>query len=164
VESGKKNHPIIEVTWYGAKAFALFYGFDLPTEAEWEYACRAGTTSIYYLGEDESDLARAGWYYGNANDGTHPIGQKEPNSWGFCDMHGNVWEWCHDLYDIDYYSSSPSHNPAGAEDGPFRVVRGGGWFNDSGSCRSSNRNNIAHDADTDGLGLRVVRRESGITY
>jgi len=163
VESGLENHPVIEVTWYGAKAFALSYGFDLSTEAEWEYACRAGTTTTYNLGNDESDLARAGWYYGNAYDWTHPVGQKELNAWGLCDMHGNVWEWCHDWYDVDYYSSSPMHNPTGAENGSYRVVRGGCWFNDPSGCRSANRNDVVPDGDTDGLGIRVVRRGSGMT-
>jgi len=164
VKSGMENHPVIEVTWYGAKAFALCYGFDLSTEAEWEYACRAGTTTTYNLGNEESDLARAGWYYGNAYDGTHPVGQKELNASGLCDMHGNVWEWCHDWYDKDYYSSSPIHNPTGVEKGSYRVVRGGCWFNDSSGCRLANRNGVDPDGDTDGLGIRVVRRESGITY
>ena len=158
VKSGMENNPVIEVTWYGAKAFALCYGFDLSTEAEWEYACRAGTTTTYNMGNEESDLARAGWYYENSDDGTHPVGQKELNAWGLCDMHGNVWEWCHDWYDKDYYSSSPAHNPAGAEKGPYRVVRGGCWFNDSSVCRSANRNGVDPDGDTDGLGIRVVRR------
>ena len=111
--------------------------YRLPTEEEWEHACRAGTTTDYYTGDSEADLARAGWYYDNSGDKTHPVGQKEPNAFGLYDMHGNVWEW----------TSTSS--------GSDRVIRGGGWYIGS-NCESSSCHNYSphlHDYD---LGFRVV--------
>lgn len=103
---------------------------DLPTEAEWEYACRAGTTTEYYTGDTGSDLSRATtWYYPDDYEGlrtTHPVGKKEPNVFGLYDMHGNVCEWCADWYGGDYYAKSCSRDPQGPPDGFFRVFRGGG--------------------------------------
>jgi formylglycine-generating enzyme required for sulfatase activity len=100
-------------------------GFRLPTEAEWEYACRAGTATEYYWGNDiNGDYA---WHAGNSEGTTHPVGQKKPNAWGLYDMSGNVWEWCNDLFDKLYYSSSPKHAPKGAASGLTRAVRGGSW-------------------------------------
>ncbi|MFC1573764.1 formylglycine-generating enzyme family protein [Candidatus Latescibacterota bacterium] len=176
VESGKGNNPVILVKWYGAKAFSHYYGFDLPTEAEWEFACRAGIETYFYTGNDLSsngetstDLDKSGWYWDNSDTGgdipfTQPVGLKEPNAWGLYDMHGNVWELCHDLYEIEYYSSSPSENPTGSLDGTFRVSRGGSWGMSAKSCRSASRSMYWPDIGYNNLGFRVVRRPGGVTY
>jgi len=134
--------------------------FSLPTEAEWEYACRAGTTTKYYTGNADADLGRAGWHSGssgNSGNVTHPVGQKEPNSFGLFDMHGNVWEWCRDLYQKNYYARSPLSDPRGPSSGGLHVVRGGAWGNDARHCRSANRRGDNRPGIND-FGLRVVAR------
>ena len=133
-------------------------GFRLPTEAEWEYACRAGSTTTYNLGDAESDLARAGWYRSNSSSKTHPVGGKTPNIWGLYDMHGNVWEWCYDWSGA--YTSGSVTNPTGPS-GSSRVYRGGCW-GDGGDvnsiCQSACRDgNIPSDWNSY-VGFRVVRR------
>ena len=118
--------------------------YRLPTEAEWEYACRAGTTTAYYFGDDASELSDYGWWggfigNGNAKDEqyAHRVGQKKPNAWGLYDMHGNVWEWCSDWY--GEYSGGSVTDPTGADTGSDRVNRGGGWYGFPRSARSANR-------------------------
>ena len=130
-------------------------GYRLPTEAEWEYAARAGTTTAYWSGTSESDLARAGWYSANSGSTTHPVAQKAANAWGLYDVHGNVWEWVHDWYGP--YGSGAATNPTGASTGSFRVNRGGSWSYDAQYCRSADRNgNTPGDRDYY-LGFRPSR-------
>ena len=157
-----KESPMDTVSWYDAQAFCkkvteqTKQAVRLPTEAEWEYACRAGTASTYHSGDTEADLARAAWYSGNSKDMTHPVGRKEPNVFGLYDMHGNVWQWCQDWYRYDYYSKSPAENPEGPAQDAARVFRGGSWANDPRYCRSACRNWYVPDGCSDLVGFRVV--------
>lgn len=130
-------------------------GYRLPTEAEWEYACRAGTTTDYYWGDIiNGDYC---WYYDNSNNTIHSVGQKKPNEFGLYDMSGNVWEWCWDWYGHDYYKVSPSDNPAGPAEGLVRVVRGGGLDYYSATCRSACRHTYGPDGTDYRTGFRPVR-------
>jgi formylglycine-generating enzyme required for sulfatase activity len=113
--------------------------FQLPSEAQWEYACRAASTSQYCFGDDVTRLGEYAWYDNNSGSKTHPVGEKKPNAWGLYDMHGNVWEWCQDWYDGGYYAKSPMDDPAGPATGSNRVDRGGGWDAVAGRCRSAGR-------------------------
>ena len=144
-------------------------GYRLPTEAEWEYACRAGTTTDYAFGADDRQLAQYGWFADNANKQTHPVGQKKPNAWGLYDMYGNVAEWCNDVYEKDSYKDGPASNPRGPQDrpqeSPRRVLRGGAWNSRADDCRSSSRSGQdpgSEDAcfHRDMIGFRCVRRAS----
>ncbi len=135
----------------------------LPTEAEWEYSCRAGTTTTYYSGDAEADLGRVAWYGVNSTNTTHPVGQKEANAFGLYDMHGNVWQWCQDWYGEDYYSKSPVENPQGPDQGTGRLLRGGGWSgNPSVDCRSAGREWLFFPlARGSYVGFRVVMPAGG---
>ena len=134
------NLPVEEVSWNDCQEFiqkvnaALNCGARLPTEAEWEYACRAGTSGAY---GGTGELDELGWYDKNSGDKTHPVGQKKPNAWGLYDMHGNVWEWCSDWYG-DYPSGSVT-DPTGPSSGSSRVLRGGSWGCNARDCRSASR-------------------------
>jgi formylglycine-generating enzyme required for sulfatase activity len=116
-------------------------GYRLPTEAEWEYACRAGNKTKYFFGNDPSKLTDYAWLEQNSGGKPHPVGQKQPNPWGLYDMNGNVWEWCNDFYQVDYYQQSPKENPQGPDAGETKVVRGGAWKFSADSCRSGYRYN-----------------------
>ena len=111
--------------------------FALPTEAQWEYACRARSTTHYCFGDSEDELGEYALYEKNSGDKTHPVGEKKPNAWGLYDMHGNVYEWCQDWYDHRYYANSPVDDPTGPSGGSDRVVRGGGWVGPAKCCRSA---------------------------
>ena len=113
--------------------------FFMPTEAQWEYACRAGSTTRYCFGDDEAELDDYAWYEANSQGTTHPVGQKKPNGLGLHDMSGNVWEWCADWYDENYYKNSPKNNPRGPSSGSMRVLRGGSWNNSPGGVRTASR-------------------------
>ena len=118
-------------------------GFRLPTEAEWEYACRAGTTTLFYNGNTEKNLAKAGWYTGNSGGKTHPVAQKEPNAWGLYDMHGNVFEYCDDNWvpNMCYgrYLTEEDSTPVYHYYFDQRITRGGDWFSEPSVCRSATR-------------------------
>ena len=114
-------------------------GYRLPTEAEWEYVCRAGSEDDYHFGPNPNRLGDSAWYKDNASKKTQPVGQKSPNAWGIFDMHGNVAEWCNDMYAEDYYADSPRGNPRGAADSETYVLRGGAWNCSPESCRASYR-------------------------
>jgi formylglycine-generating enzyme required for sulfatase activity len=116
-------------------------GYRLPTEAEWEYAARAGTTTVYSFGESDVELGRHAWFQANSGGKPHPVRQRKPNAWGLYDMHGNVWEWCNDFYKPDYYLESPAKDPKGPDSGDKKVVRGGCWNSTPDACRSAYRYN-----------------------
>jgi formylglycine-generating enzyme required for sulfatase activity len=130
--------------------------FRLPTEAEWEYACRAGGRGRYGFGDDESQLAKYAWYSSNSDGHPHPVGWKKPNPWGLYDMHGNVAEWCQDRYGADYYQHSPAEDPPGPATGLQRVVRGGDWCGLPMDAQSAQRNHVKADERNNHLGLRIV--------
>src|SRR5260370_5647999 len=113
----------------------------MPTEAEWEYGCRAGSPSRYPFGDNEADLGEYAWFDGNSGSKTHPVGQKRPNRWGLYDMLGNVWEWCQDGYDPEYYKKSPRDDPPGPSqpEASSRILRGGSWLTVPGNCRPAYR-------------------------
>jgi formylglycine-generating enzyme required for sulfatase activity len=131
-------------------------GFRLPTEAEWEYACRAGTRTRWSHGDNEAGLAAVAWYDKNAQNTTHPVGSKRANPWGLHDLHGNVWEWCWDWFDVSFYASSPPVDPKGPPPGKHRVLRGGGGGNTANWCRSAYRNRRHPDVRNGNWGFRVV--------
>ena len=154
------NLPVETVSWEDATAFCKKVSekaglmVRLPTDAERECACRAGTTTTYYTGDGDADLARAAWYDVNSGGKTHPVGQKESNAFGLYDMHGNVWEWCQDWYEA--YKPGAVVNQQGPPEGQFRVLRGGSWSFVARFCRSAYRY-WANPGDRDYyFGFRVV--------
>ena len=185
---GNPNNPVDSVPWLDAVRFCNqlsereglkpFYeisgetvlvpgwngtGYRLPTEAEWEYACRAGTATRFSFGDDEASLGEFSWFAGNADNsggGTHEVGQKRANDFGLHDMQGNVWEWCWDWYAADYYKESPVDDPRGPSQPPFRVFRGGCWVKSPAHCRPACRQWGAPDQCFMG-GFRVARVQSG---
>lgn len=148
---GDSNRPVEKLTWFDAEAYCAAvsarerqdgrlpagYEYRLPTEAEWEYACRAGTTNLFGFGDDAQAADAFAWTLENSESTTHPIGLKRPNPWGLCDMHGNVWEWCRDWFAP--YSTNPVVDPVGPAAGKFKVFRGGGWNQEIQYARSANR-------------------------
>ena len=166
---GSKN-PVETVNWDDAVSFckklsempeekAAGRSYRLPTEAEWEYACRAGSTTSYSFGETAESLGEYAWYDQNAGNKTRLVGEKKPNRWGLYDMHGNVWEWCQDWY-ADHPPDALTH-PQGPNEGSKRVLRGGGWYNDAGYCRSADRHGYNPLNHLNSLGFRVALSPSG---
>jgi formylglycine-generating enzyme required for sulfatase activity len=178
---GSDDLPAEQVSWYDAVAFcnALsakeghtpYYriegrkvevferdatGYRLPTEAEWEYACRAGTTGRYHFGSDAETIDLYAWHAKNSHERSHPVGQKRANNFGLFDMHGNLWEWCGDWLSANYYKESPVIDPAGPSKGGRCVYRGGSWNHDPRDCRSATRHNIPPERQDSRLGFRVA--------
>ena len=182
------SHPVVNVTWNDAIAFCEWLSvkegkkYRLPTEAEWEYTCTAGTSTRFFTGDVPARLAG----YGNMqdtsfeakfptvdlakhpsvpfNDGwgfTSPAGRFKPNPFGLHDMHGNVWEWCSDWYGSEYYASSPESDPQGISSGSRRVLRGGSWHNAASLCRSALRIHLDPSSRFNSLGFRLVLSPSG---
>lgn len=156
------KHPMVYVTYNDAVAYCNWlgeeYGGDwrLPTEAEWEYAARGGNKKERYTYSGGNDLDRVGWYADNAGGQTNSVGRKSPNGLGIYDLSGNVYEWCRDWYDQDYYFNSPQSNPRGSTSGSFRIVRGGSWNNSAASCRVAIRTDFLPSASYKITGFRVV--------
>jgi formylglycine-generating enzyme required for sulfatase activity len=178
--SQSDSHPVVNVSWNDAMEFCNWLShkegktYRLPTEAEWEYACRAGTTTRYFHGDDSEGLEKVGNVADadfesqfpelegviKDSDGyayTSPAGSFVPNSFGLYDMHGNVWEWCADWYAPEHYAKSPTDNPGGPAAGEERVYRGGGWFNCARGCRSASRSGSAPENRNLTLGFRISR-------
>jgi formylglycine-generating enzyme required for sulfatase activity len=160
--TGDLRRPVERVSWDDVMAFCKKltereraagtlppgYEYTLPTEAQWEYACRAGTTEAF-----AGELDAMAWYSANSGGSTHPVATKEPNHWGFHDMHGNVLEWCKDEYGD--YPTGPVTDPQGASEGSIRVRRSGSWYDAAVNCRSANRGRGGPEARIDALGFRL---------
>jgi formylglycine-generating enzyme required for sulfatase activity len=162
--------PVEQVSWHDATNYCAALtaqervagrlpansAYRLPTEAEWEYACRAGTTTRFYYGDDPgyTNLNNYAWFVDNSNDATQPVGQLLPNGWGLYDTSGNVWEWCRDWYDL--YSGGSLTDPQGPATGTNRVVRGGAYYQGAQYCRSARRFRSTPDFTYSGFGFRVV--------
>lgn len=154
------------IRWDDAMAFCRALSiaegrkYRLPTEAEWEYACRAGTQTAYSFGDSESQLKDYAWYSWNGEAAgdtyAHRAGIKHPNLWGLYDMHGNVWEWCSDWYSSEYYSNSPSIDPQGPSTGEMRVRRGGSWRKYPDQCRSASRSGASPGYYGGDVGFRIA--------
>jgi formylglycine-generating enzyme len=176
------EHPVVNISWNDAVAFCKWLSkkegktYRLPTEAEWEYACRAGTTTRYSSGDDPETLAKVGNVADatlktkfpdrtgmiKAQDGyvfTSPVGKFKPNAFGLYDMHGNAFQWCSDWYGAEYYASSPANDPAGPDSGIHRVNRGGSWFNGPSFARSACHVRNSPVDRNNSLGFRVARTQ-----
>ena len=170
--------PVEKVSWNDCQEFCKKTGLSLPTEAQWEYACRAGTTTAYHSGDTEADLAQVAWFYLNSGHKdlpagtewerdklkgwgcrTHPVGAEKPNDFGLHDMHGNVAEWCVDVYDAVYYSKAASRNgdKACTSGSGIRVTRGGSWSILAGRCRSAGRGGLRPVIRGISFGFRPLR-------
>jgi formylglycine-generating enzyme required for sulfatase activity len=159
---GDANRPVETVSWEEVQKFIEKLNakeggtkYRLPTEAEWEYTARAGSTTAYSFGDDSGQLSKYAWFGANAGNTTHPVGQLQPNAWGLYDMYGNVWEWVQDWYGA--YAAEPVTDPQGPASGSGRVIRGGSWRDDAGYCRSAYRGSDAPGYRYDHLGFRLLR-------
>jgi formylglycine-generating enzyme required for sulfatase activity len=173
LHTGPKN-PVDDITFVGAQrllgklnAKIKIHGwrFALPTEAQWEFACRAGSTTMYCFGNDATELREYAWYNDNSGGKTHPVGEKRPNAWGLYDMHGNVGEYCRDMFDRNYYRSSPEIDPTGPTRGADHVLRGGNFLTTAVCCRSSFRywGLLGAKAGCQGLRVALVERDESTT-
>jgi formylglycine-generating enzyme required for sulfatase activity len=160
----QEGGPVERVSWDQADRFCRKLSeikggvYRLPTEAEWEYACRAGSQERFYFGNDPaySQIEQYAWYSENSDSSTHPVGEKKPNSFGLYDMHGNVSEWCRDWYAADCYNHSVTADPLCLQNGKSRVIRGGNWFQEARFCRSASRSDCGPYYIRNYVGFRVV--------
>ena len=160
---GNPNLPVEQVSWNNVQEFIQKLNkmektdkYKLPTEAQWEYAARAGTPTMFYTGNSADDLSRAGWYGKNSDNRTHPVGQKVPNAWRLYDIHGNISEWVQDLF--GEYSAGSVIDPEGSSSGPYRVCRGGSWNSSATQCRLANRHcNSPNYEDNKYVGFRLIK-------
>ncbi|MCP4687537.1 MAG: formylglycine-generating enzyme family protein [Desulfobacterales bacterium] len=154
----KPGRPVVGVNWNEAKSFAQWAGLRLPSESEWEYACRADGAGVYNLGDSEKDLDRAAWYKKNSGERTHVVGKKEPNGFGLYDMHGNAWEWVEDDWH-DTFDGAPNDQQSWCDEerAMYRVVRGGGWDGAPRFCRSAVRGYLPADFRDYYLGFRLCK-------
>ena len=156
----KDKLPVEQVSWEDCQEFIRRLNgqgegiYRLPTEAEWEYACRAGTTTARFFGEDAGQLDAYAWYDGNSEGKTHPVGGKQPNAWGVYDLYGNVWEWCRDW--SGDYTADDATDPTGPATGQCRVLRGGNWYSKEDNCRSATRSNNTPGSRIFGGGFRIT--------
>jgi formylglycine-generating enzyme required for sulfatase activity len=160
-----KDCPVDSASWDDTQEFIKklneMEGADmyrLPSEAEWEYAARAGTTTAFSFGDDAGRLGEYAWYSKNSGRKTHPVGKLKPNAWELYDMHGNVWEWCEDYWDA-IYKGAPVDGSAWVDqdEGSYRVLRGGSWNDGAGICRTACRGRFIPDDRDDYVGFRLVR-------
>jgi formylglycine-generating enzyme required for sulfatase activity len=156
------NYPVEQVSWNDIQDFLGRLNrqsgrrYRLPTEAEWEYAARGGGKREKYAGTSrENELSDYAWYGANSGSSTHPVGQKKPNGLGLYDMSGNVWEWCADWYDGNYYQDSPKNNPTGPNSGQSRLLRGGSWVSNPGNTRTAKRSGYDPATRYDNDGFRL---------
>ena len=168
--SGNPQNPVETVTWFDAQEFCeklsklTGKNYRLPTEAEWEYACRAGTETRFSFGDEENELGDYAWFRTNSNNETHPVGEKLPNPWGICDMHGNVWEWCADQHHENYVNKPENIKENGSiawadnniTNQSSRILRGGSWFHIPVKSRSASREKYDADGGFNDIGFRVV--------
>ena len=158
-------HPVENVTWVNAAVFCKKLSklpeekkagrvYRLPTEAEWEFACRAGSVSKYYYGENILKIIHYAWFLGNSKEKTHPVGEKKANAWGLYDMHGNVWEWCSDWY--GEYPKDPVSDPTGPNEGVYKVMRSGSYVQDFAWCRSGKRGHFDPLIRLYSIGFRIA--------
>ncbi len=160
--TGDLQRPVERVSWNDCQTFITQLNaltgqqFRLPTEAEWEFAARGGNQTHGFQYSGNSDIDMVAWYGGNSGNQTHPVATKQANELGLYDMSGNVWEWCQDWYDADYYSDSPSNNPTGPETSLYRVNRGGCWFISAARCSVTYRGNCSPSNAYYNMGLRLA--------
>lgn len=156
--------PVERVSWQDVQAFIAQLNeieggsrYRLPSEAEWEYAAKGGQASKSFTFAGSDSINNVAWYNANSSGITHKVGLKQPNELGIYDMSGNVWEWCQDWFDAEYYEQAPNRNPEGPSSAISKVIRGGSWGSSSDICRTTNRGSIEIESRFSGIGFRLLR-------